>query len=102
MNLSADDPGGFIDTLLSPAVVDPRVYISRQAVIDMARVFGLPDAAAYDELLDKVDELSSRVEQLTQTNTELERDVLSAEWTLERQFAAKIQAKPGRPKKVAA
>lgn len=99
VNLSSEDPGGYIDTLLSPACVDPRVYVSRQAVIDMGRLFGFADPEEHAALLDRVDELSSRVEQLTQDNTELERDVLSAEWTLERQFAAKIQNKPGRPRK---
>lgn len=99
VNLSSEDPGGFIDTLLSPPVVDPRVYISRQAIIDMGRMFDIPSPGEYAELADAVESQAKTIDALTAEVKDLERDVLSAEWTLERQFATKIQNKPGRPRK---
>lgn len=102
VNLSSEDPGGFVDTGLNPPVFQPRVYVSRQAVIDMGRLFGFPTPDENASLQAEVAELRSEVERLKEENTNLERDVLSAEWTLERQFASKIQNKPGRPRKVTA
>lgn len=101
VNLSAEDPGGFIDTLLSPAVLEPRVYVSRQAVIDMGRLFGLPTLEEHEDLVEAVERLSKQVEALEDDNRRLNRDVEAAEWTLERKFAAKPQPKPGRPRKAA-
>lgn len=97
--LSSEDPRGFVDTGLSPAVIDPRIYVSAQAIIDMGRLFGLPSPEEHAVALEKIAELGTRVEQLEEDNINLERDVQSAEWTLERQFATKIQNKPGRPRK---
>lgn len=102
VNLSSEDPGGFVDTLLSPAIIDPRVYVSYQAIVDMGRLFGLPSPQEHAELVEAVEAQAKEIESLREENTALERDVLSAEWTLERQFAAKIQNKPGRPRKEAA
>lgn len=100
VNLSSEDPGGFIDTGLNPAVFQPRVYVSRQALLDMGRLFGFPSPDEVAALQEEAAALRSEVEQLREDNRDLERDVLSAEWTLERQFATKIQNKPGRPRKV--
>ena len=42
--MSHDDPKGFVDTLLTPAVVDPRVYLSVSYIEELARKLGM----AYD------------------------------------------------------
>lgn len=102
VNLSSDDPRGFIDTLLSPPAVDPRIYVSYQAVVDMGRKFGLPSPEDHEALMDTVEAQEKELDHLREENKSLERDVLSAEWTLERQFGAKIQNKPGRPRKESA
>lgn len=39
--LSSEDPQGFIDTLLSPACVDPRVYISVSWIEETAKKLGM-------------------------------------------------------------
>lgn len=39
--LKHEDPKGFIDTMLSPAVMDPRVYISVSWVEEMAIKLGM-------------------------------------------------------------
>lgn len=100
VNLSSEDPGGFIDTLTTPAVIDPRVYVSRQAVIDMGRAFGFAGPNEVDELRYLLSEAVARAEALQEENRTLTRDVEAAEWTLERKFQSKPQAKPGRPRKV--
>lgn len=100
VNLSSEDPGGFVD-LGDRAIVDPRLYVSRQAVIDLGRYFGLPAPEAHTELVARVTELEAANEALLDENRALNRDVEAAEWTLERKFQAKPQGKPGRPKKVA-
>lgn len=99
VNLSDEDPGGFVDTLLTPPLVDPRVYVSRQAVVDLGRVFGFPSPDEHEAAQARISTLESEVDRLSEENRQLERDVESAEWTLERQFQTKIQNKPGRPRK---
>lgn len=98
VNLSAEDAGGFVDTLLTPPVVDPRIYVSYQAIVDMGRLFGLPSRDEHEAALSRLSTLEDEVDRLRADNKELERDVESAEWTLQRRFGAGIQNKPGRPK----
>lgn len=99
VNLSSEDPGGFVD-LGDRVLIDPRVYVSRQAVIDLGRLFGLPSPDAYQELLRNWHDLTEAMGTLQNDHRILKRDLEAAEWTLERKFAAKPQPKPGRPRKV--
>jgi hypothetical protein len=98
VNLSSEDPGGFIDTLNTVPVIDPRVYVSRQAVIDMGRMFGFPDPAEVDELRRANKELASMVEDLKAQLAEADRYAEAAEYTLTATFGdkTKIRHKPGR------
>ena len=101
VNLSSEDPGGFVDTLLTVPAVDPRVYVSRQAVIDMGRLFGFPEPAEVDELRQANRELSSMVEDLKAQLQEADRYAEAAEYTLTATFGdkTKIRHKPGRKAK---
>lgn len=100
VNHSNEDPGGFLD-LGDRVLLDPRVYVSRQAVIDLGRAFGFPSPAEIHELRQLVAALEEDAHELAEENTTLRRDVEAAEWTLERKFQAKPQNKPGRkPAKV--
>jgi hypothetical protein len=100
VNHSNDDPGGFID-LGDRAIIDPRVYVSRQAVIDLGRRFGFPTPDEYADQARELERLEGAVLELESEIRQLTRDVEAAEWTLERKFQAKPQNKPGRkPAKV--
>lgn len=99
VNLSSEDPGGFVD-LGDRVLIDPRVYVSRQAVIDLGRAWGLPSPEGYSTLKDYSVALEDEVRSLREQITTLTRDVEAAEWTLERKFQAKPAPKPGRPRKV--
>lgn len=99
VNLSSEDPVGFVDTLLTPAVVDPRIYVSYRAIVDMGRLFGIPDREAFNALEARCEDLENENAGLREDNKTLERDVESAEWTLQRRFGSGIQNKPGRPRK---
>lgn len=101
VNLSSEDSGGFVD-LGDRVLIDPRVYVSRQAVIDLGRLFGFPTPGDVAEMTEFLDFATARVKELEAENAQLNRDVEAAEWTLERQFNAKIQNKPGRPRKAVA
>ena len=101
VNLSSEDKGGFVDTLMTPAVVDPRVYVSRQAVIDMGRLFGFPDPNEHGELKAQVELLQREVERLQGELAEADRYAEAAEYTLKATFGddTKIRNKPGRKPK---
>lgn len=101
VNLSSEDPGGFVD-LGDRVLIDPRVYVSRQAVIDLGRLFGFPEPDEYGATLAENRVLTHELEVAKADIAQLNRDVEAAEWTLERQFQTKIQNKPGRPRKVTA
>lgn len=101
VNYSAEDRGGFVD-LGDRVLVDPRVYVSRQAVIDMGRLFGFASPEDHAKVQGHADFLATRVDQLEAELADLQRDYDSAAWTLERKFQTKPQPKPGRPKKAAA
>lgn len=66
--LTAEDPKGFIDTLLSPSLFDPRVYISVSWVEETARKLGMKhiddDADLRAEIKELREELLKRDEQL--------------------------------------
>lgn len=89
---------GFIDTGLTPALVDPRIYVSHQAIVDMGRLYGLPDAAEWEATRADLFEMAETIAELRATNVDLRRDLEAAEWTLERKFKAVPARKPGRPK----
>jgi hypothetical protein len=99
VNHSNEDPGGFLD-LGDRALVDPRVYVSRQAVIDMGRFFGFPSPAECAEQAQLITALQADLDAAEHELTDLRRDLEAAEWTLERKFQAKPQNKPGRKPKV--
>lgn len=101
VNLSSEDPGGFVD-LGDRVLIDPRVYVSRQAVIDLGRLFGFASPGDVQSLQEHVDVLELENASLRVDNAQLTRDVEAAEWTLERQFGTRIQNKPGRPRKAVA
>lgn len=98
VNLSAEDPGGFVYLGERPWI-DPSIYVSRQAVIDMGRLFGFVAPGDVLVLRNDLNEATDEIERLQNENRQLNRDVEAAEWTLERKFQAKPQAKPGRPRK---
>ncbi len=98
VNLSADDPGGYVYLGERPWI-DPSIYVSRQAVIDMGREFGFPSPDEIHTLRLQLADAETELARVSAENVQLNRDVEAAEWTLERQFGAKIQNKPGRPRK---
>lgn len=57
--MRSEDPRGFIDTLLTPAVIDPRVYLSVSYIEELARALGMeyPEGKSED-----VDDLKRQLE----------------------------------------
>lgn len=100
--VNQSDTGPFIDTGLTPALVDPRIYVSRQAVIDMAAHFGIPRPAELDAVLSENYRLRSENDQLRRELAEADRYAEAAEYTLKASFGddTKIKHKPGRKAKV--
>lgn len=68
LSLKSEDPLGFIDTLLTPAVVDPRVYASVSVVMEWARKLGMVDGADLEALERRVEDLEA---QLAEADSEL-------------------------------
>lgn len=68
LSLKSEDPLGFIDTLLTPAVVDPRVYASVSVVKEWARKLGMVDGVIVDGLEAQVADLKA---QLAEADNEL-------------------------------
>jgi hypothetical protein len=103
VSLTSEDPGGFIDTGLTPAVIDPRVYVSRQAVIDMGRMFGFPTPDELAGLNEQVEQMTHEVKELREQLAEADRYAEAAEYTLKATFGqdTKIRSKPGRKPKEA-
>lgn len=97
VNHSSEDRGGFVD-LGDRVVIDPRIYVSRQAVIDLGRLFAFPDPDEIKRITVAAAILRERVARLEDENAQLTRARDAAEYTLERRFQAKPQAKPGRKK----
>jgi hypothetical protein len=100
VNHSSEDPGGFID-LGQSALIDPRIYLSRQAVIDAGRMFGFPTPEEHDDLIATVEKLSRLVEDLEAQLAEADKYAEAAEYTLRATFGddTKIRQKPGRKAK---
>lgn len=98
VNLSHEDTGGFVDTCLSVPTVDPRIYVSRQAVIDMGRLFGFMDPIEADVLSDALETATKRIDHLEGQLAEADRYAEAAEYTLKASFGndTKIRNKPGR------
>lgn len=103
VNFSSEDPGGFIDTQSTPGLVDPRIYVSRQAVIDMGRLFGFLPPAEVDALADAVEAQAKEIDALKDQLAEADRYAEAAEYTLKATFGqeTKIRHKPGRKAKEA-
>lgn len=68
LSLKSEDPEGFIDTLLTPAVVDPRVYASVSVVKEWARKLGMVDGDDLVALERRVEDLEA---QLAEADSEL-------------------------------
>lgn len=90
--------GPFIDTGLTPAVIDPRIYVSRQAVIDMGVLFGIPRPEEVEALHAQVASLTASNVNLIEQLQEADRYAEAAEYTLKASFGddTKIKHKPGR------
>lgn len=92
LSLKSEDPEGFIDTGLSPACVDPRVYASVSVIKEWATKLGMVDSAAIDRLERQITDLQA---QLAEADDELNAiHILKA-----RGYTA--ARKPGRPAKAA-
>lgn len=63
-SMITEDSKGFIDTLLTPAVVDPRVYLSVSYVMDAARKLGMTMEPQADDRDERIAELEAQVEEL--------------------------------------
>lgn len=59
--MRTEDPKGFVDTLLTPAVIDPRVYLSVSYIEDVARALGMEYVEAEKD--DSVEELKRQLEE---------------------------------------
>jgi hypothetical protein len=96
--------GPFIDTGLTPAVLDPRVYVSKQAIVDMGRLFGIPTPEDVERLVADVERMTTQLVDLRAQLAEADRYADAAEYTLKATFGddTKIKNKPGRKPKVSA
>lgn len=97
VNLSHEDHGGYVD--IGPRqLVDPRVYVSRQAVIDMGRLFRFPTPEEHEEAVAAIESLTKKAEHLAQELAEADKYAEAAEYTLKATFGddTKIRQKPGR------
>ena len=63
-SMITEDKRGFIDTLLTPAVVDPRVYLSVSYVMDAARKLGMTMEPEADDRDERIAELEEQVKVL--------------------------------------
>jgi hypothetical protein len=92
LSMKSEDPDGFIDTGLTPAVVDPRVYASVSVVREWARKLGMVDGSIVEGLERRVADLEA---QLAEADNELNAiHILKA-----RGYTP--AKKPGRPAKAA-
>jgi hypothetical protein len=100
--VTQSETGPFIDTGLTPPLVDPRVYVSRQAVIDMGVLFGFPRPDEHEATKRELDTALTHIEQLKGQLEEADRYADAAEYTLRATFGddTKIKNKPGRKPKV--
>lgn len=75
-SLKHEDPEGFVDTELTPTVVDPRVILAVSYVKELARYVGMIDGEIHSKTLDYVEVLCSRI-------TDLETEVSKLEAVLD-------------------
>jgi hypothetical protein len=57
----SEDKKGFVDTLLNPAVIDPRVYLSVTYIEDVARKLGMEYVEGPDERDERIKELEAEL-----------------------------------------
>lgn len=95
VTMSHDDPRGFVDTLLTPAVVDPRVYLSVSWIEETARKLGMVYA---DEA--KAAALEARVEELELELAEADKRIEAIDVMESAGFTARKRPgrKPAKPK----
>lgn len=99
--LTEEDPKGFVDTLLSPSLFDPRVYVSVSWIEETARKLGMKHADDDADLRAEVAELR---QQLIQRDEQLHAvEILeSAGFAAKKKTAAKRATKKAPAKKTAA
>lgn len=89
---------GFFDTGSELDGFDNHVYISVEAVAEMAQLMGWSHPSALDKLEREKAALQAQVDQLQAEVKEADKFAEAAEYTLGK-FGAKVQKKPGRPPK---
>lgn len=89
--LTSEDPKGFVDTGLTPALIDPRVYVSVSWIEECARKLGFVDGDTHDDALRRIADLETEVR-------EADEFAQAAEYTLGR-FGERVRRKPGRKPK---
>lgn len=87
---------GFFDT--GSDLDRQRVYVSFDAVCEMARLLGWVGPSQLREKDAQIASLQHRVDELEAEVREADKFAESAEYTLAK-FGTKVQRKPGRPKK---
>lgn len=95
--LGARHRGGYIDTGTDLPGFDNRVYVSVEAVENLAKFVGHPSKVEHAEALARVEELERRCADLEQQLAEADKE-LGAVYTL-RQKGWAPSKKPGRPPK---
>lgn len=86
---------GFIDTGMDLPGWDPHVYVSVEAVEEMARLCGWEPQHVVSGEQGKVARLEAQVAELEAELAEADRFREATEYTLG-QFGSKVRAKPGR------
>ncbi len=102
VTLQSEDPRGFVDTGMNLPYVDPRVYVSAQAVEDMGRLFGFPTQAEHAELEAELEQLKADNLQLLQELEGAERLADAAYTSLERAVRDHPEPSPEATERVAA
>lgn len=93
----SEDPRGFIDMGFEVEEIQPRIYVSAQAVIDMGRLFDFPSPEEHVELAERLAKAEDALEDVQAQLAEADRYAEAAEYTLKATFGAeqKIKNKPG-------
>jgi hypothetical protein len=93
--MSDQDARGFVDTLLTPALVDPRVYLSVSYIEEVARKLGMEYEAE-----GKIAGLEARVEELELELSEADKRIEAIDVMESAGFTARKRPgrKPAKPK----
>jgi hypothetical protein len=93
--MADQDPKGFVDTLLTPALVDPRVYLSVSWIEECARKLGME----YEDDR-KAAALEARVEELELELAEADKRIEAIDVMESAGFTARKRPgrKPAKPK----